>query len=231
MTALPLETADPSSAAVTLDSYVPLLGVEIDELRALAKPLAGKEVTMVNSTRVGGGVAEVLNRIVPLLEELGLRPRWEVLDGDRDFFEVTNAFHKALHGSLAPLPAHAFDIFRSYNDYNRSRLHLDSEFMVMHDPQPAGLIDGRVEHAGHWIWRCHIDLSNPSPEVWNFWNRGWRATTLRSSRRRSFHASFPFRNICFIRPSIRCRTRIAIWIRYSCVPCWRVLGSIRSGPF
>jgi len=175
MTAPPLVTApaldsaeDPASTAVTLDSYIPLLGAEIDELRTLAKPLAGKEVTMVNSTRVGGGVAELLNRILPTMEELGLRPRWEVIAGDRDFFEVTKAFHNALHGSLVPLPANAFDIFRSYNDYNRSRLHLDSEFMVMHDPQPAGLIDGRVKHAGHWIWRCHIDLSNPSPEVWNF---------------------------------------------------------------
>jgi len=175
MTAPPLVTApaldsaeDPASTAVTLDSYIPLLGAEIDELRTLAKPLAGKEVTMVNSTRVGGGVAELLNRILPTMEELGLRPRWEVIAGDRDFFEVTKAFHNALHGSLVPLPANAFDIFRSYNDYNRSRLHLDSEFMVMHDPQPAGLIDGRVDHAGHWIWRCHIDLSNPSPAVWNF---------------------------------------------------------------
>ena len=106
MTAAPLDaTQDPVSAPVTLDSYAPLLGAEIEELRALAKPLAGKEVTMVNSTRVGGGVAELLHRMVPLLEELGLRPRWEVMAGDQDFFEVTKAFHNALHGSLAPLPS------------------------------------------------------------------------------------------------------------------------------
>jgi trehalose synthase len=175
MIAPPLDSAarfdgakEPASAAITLDSYVPLLGGEVDELRTLAKPLAGKEVTMVNTTRVGGGVAELLNRVVPLLEELGLRPRWEVIAGDEDFFEVTKAFHQALEGSPVPLPADAFEIFRSYNDYNRSRMHLDSEFMVIHDPQPAGLIDGRAEHAGHWIWRCHLDVSNPAPEVWNF---------------------------------------------------------------
>src|SRR5580658_7739801 len=137
MIAPPLDSAarfdgakEPASAATTLDSYVPLLGGEVDELRALAKPLAGKEVTMVNTTRVGGGVAELLNRVVPLLEELGLRPRWEVIAGDEDFFEVTKAFHQALEGSPVPLPADAFEIFRSYNDYNRSRMHLDSEFMV-----------------------------------------------------------------------------------------------------
>jgi len=157
-----------TGTATTLDSYVPLLGAEIDELRALAKPLAGKEVVMVNSTRVGGGVAELLTRIVPLLEELGLRPGWEVIAGDRDFFEVTKAFHNALHGAPVALPKNAFEIFRSYNDFNRSRLRLDQEFVVIHDPQPAGLIDGRPGNAGHWVWRCHIDLSRPSLEVWNF---------------------------------------------------------------
>jgi trehalose synthase len=159
---------EPGTEEITLDRYIPVLGPEIDELRALAQPLAGKEVLMVNSTRVGGGVAEMLNRIVPLLEELGLRPRWDIMAGDKDFFEVTKAFHNALHGSPVPLPPNAFDIFRACSEYNRTRLHLDSEFVVMHDPQPAGLIDGRVGHAGHWIWRCHIDLSHPSQEVWNF---------------------------------------------------------------
>lgn len=159
---------DPGKAGLTLDSYVPLLGAEIDELRALAKPLAGKEVAMVSSTRAGGGVAELLTRVVPLLEELGLRPGWEAMAGDRDFSEVAKAFHNLLQGGSPTLPANAFDVFRSYSDYNRSRLRLDSEFVVIHDPQPAGLIDGRVEHAGHWVWRCHIDLSRPSPEVWNF---------------------------------------------------------------
>lgn len=159
---------EPGHEEITLDRYVPLLGAEIDELRSLAQPLAGREVAMVNSTRIGGGVAELLNRIVPLLEELGLRPGWEVMAGERDFFEVTKAFHNALHGSPVPLPPNAFDIFRSYSEYNRSRLRLDSEFVVIHDPQPAALIDARAEHAGHWIWRCHIDLSRPCAEVWDF---------------------------------------------------------------
>lgn len=153
---------------IPLDRYIPLLGAEVDELRALARPLAGREVLMVNSTRVGGGVAELLNRIVPILEELQLRPRWDVVSGTQEFFEVTKAFHNALHGSPAPLPPHAFEIFRTYNRSNRERLQLDSEFVIIHDPQPAGLIDARKDYSSHWVWRCHIDLSRPRADVWDF---------------------------------------------------------------
>ena len=127
-------------SGIHLDDYTPLLGGEVDELRALARPLAHREVLMVNSTRVGGGVAELLNRIVPIMEELEMRPRWEVVIGEQEFYEVTKGFHNALHGSPAPLPDRAFDIFRHYTEVNRERLQLDSEFVVMHDPQPAGLI-------------------------------------------------------------------------------------------
>ena len=151
-----------------LDRYRPLLGAEVDELRTLAKPLEGREVLMVNSTAVGGGVAELLNGMIPLLEELGLAPRWEVIAGGPDFFEVTKAFHNALHGGPFHASPQVFDTFRAYTEMNRMRLNVDSEFVVMHDPQPAGLIDGRQDRKGHWIWRCHIDLSNPNPTVWEF---------------------------------------------------------------
>lgn len=153
---------------ITLDQYVPLLGAEVDELRGLAAPLAGREVLMVNSTRVGGGVAEMLNRVIPIMEELGLRPRWEIIAGAKDFFEVTKFFHNALQGGAAPLPPNAFDIFHAYTNAALERMHLDSELVVIHDPQPAGLIQGRKERSGYWIWRCHIDLSRPNSEVWGF---------------------------------------------------------------
>ena len=154
---------------VPLDDYSAVISAgEVDEMRALAKPLAGRTVQMVNSTAVGGGVAEMLNRIVPLAEELGLNIRWEVMTGGDDFFEVTKAFHNALHGeSYHPEPAH-FDIFRAYNEQNIRRIPLDAEFIIIHDPQPAGFIQARKQKAGHWIWRCHIDLSHPSPSVWGF---------------------------------------------------------------
>ena len=154
---------------VPLDDYSGVVGAgEIDEMRALANPLSGRTVQMVNSTAVGGGVAEMLNRLVPLAEELGLNIRWEVMTGGDDFFEVTKAFHNALHGEpYHPEPAH-FEIFRAYNEQNVKRIPLDAEFVIIHDLQPAGLIEARQQKAGRWIWRCHIDLSHPNPSVWNF---------------------------------------------------------------
>ncbi|MGB2677852.1 MAG: glycosyltransferase [Candidatus Acidiferrum sp.] len=157
------------ASRIPLDDYAAVIGAgELDELRALARPLQGRAVTMVNSTAVGGGVAEILNRFVPLTEELGLRIRWDVMTGGEDFFEVTKAFHNALHGSpYHPDPRH-FDIFRAYTDLNLHRLSLDSEFVVIHDPQPAALIAARKQSSAHWIWRCHIDLSHPDRAVWEF---------------------------------------------------------------
>ena len=154
---------------VPLDEYSAVIGEgEIDEMRALARPLSGRTVQMINSTAVGGGVAEMLNRIVPLAEELGLDIRWDVMTGGDDFFEVTKAFHNALHGEpYHPEPAH-FEIFRAYNEQNMKRIPLDAEFMIIHDPQPAGFIQARKQKSGHWIWRCHIDLSHPNPSVWSF---------------------------------------------------------------
>jgi len=157
------------ASRIPLTDYAGVIGEgEIEELRALAKPLAGRTVEMVNSTAVGGGVAEILNRLVPLGEELGLKIRWEVMTGGEDFFEVTKSFHNALHGEPYHSDPHHFEIFRSYNEQNQKRIPLDAEFVVIHDPQPAGLIQARKDGKNHWIWRCHIDLSHPNRAVWNF---------------------------------------------------------------
>ena len=154
---------------IPLDEYVPLLGEpEIEELRALAKPLRGKRVQMVNSTAVGGGVAEILNRLIPLAEELELDIHWDVMKGGMDFFEVTKAFHNALHGGTYASNDEDFAIFREYNVRNYEMVRQDAEFTIIHDPQPAALIEARREKAGHWIWRCHIDLSRPNSAVWGF---------------------------------------------------------------
>ena len=154
---------------IPLDEYAAVIGAgELEELRALAKPLRGRSVQMINSTAVGGGVAEILNRLVPLAEELELPIRWDVMTGGEDFFEVTKSFHNALHGAPYHAEAHDFAIFRDYNERNLHRLPLDAEFVVIHDPQPAALIEGRPKKANHWIWRCHIDLSHPNRAVWDF---------------------------------------------------------------
>jgi trehalose synthase len=153
-----------------LDQYVAEVGAaEVDELRTLARPLEDATVEMVNSTAVGGGVAELLTRLLPLMRELGLQARWQVLDGAPEFYDVTKAFHNALHGQPYTPGPRDFEIFEEYNRRNRELLALDGRFVVIHDPQPAGLIERRRGDSGQsWIWRCHIDLSRPNPAVWNF---------------------------------------------------------------
>lgn len=154
---------------IPLTDYAVVIGEgEIEELRTLAKPLVGRSVEMVNSTAVGGGVAEMLNRLVPLAEELGLAIRWEVMTGGEDFFEVTKAFHNALHGQPYHADPKHFEIYRAYNEQNLKRIPLDAEFIEIHDPQPAAFIESREDSKNHWIWRCHIDLSHPNRSVWDF---------------------------------------------------------------
>ncbi|MBI4461403.1 MAG: glycosyltransferase [Acidobacteria bacterium] len=164
-------STNPAAAAkpISLDDYRPVVGAsEILDLRVLAGQLAGRRIKMVNSTSVGGGVAEILNRSVPLLQELGLETRWEVIKGGDDFFAVTKGFHNALHGAPYEVRPQDFDIFRSYTEQSLATMQFEEDFIVIHDPQPAGLIEARARSHGAWIWRCHIDVSQPNPTVWEF---------------------------------------------------------------
>jgi trehalose synthase len=152
-----------------LDDYRNVVGsAVIDELHFLARDLKGKTLKMVNSTAVGGGVAEMLNRLVPLLGELEVATHWDVITGGNDFFDVTKAFHNALQGSPYELTRHAQEIFLTCNEQNRQRMQFNEDVVVIHDPQPAALIRARQDAPARWIWRCHIDLSNPNPQVWPF---------------------------------------------------------------
>jgi trehalose synthase len=162
------ETPPPPPPAPTLADYEPIIGKsQIDELRFVARTLKGKRVKMVNSTAMGGGVAEMLNRLVPLLDELEVKTGWEVITGGNDFFEVTKGFHNALHGADFTFTQAARDVFLATTEQNRQRMTFDEDFVVIHDPQPAGLIASK-SGSSHWVWRCHIDLSHPNPDVWNF---------------------------------------------------------------
>jgi trehalose synthase len=152
-----------------VEDYQGIVGQgQLDTLRFLAQELKGKTIKMVNSTAVGGGVAEMLNRIVPLLSELDVPTHWDVITGGNDFFEVTKAFHNALHGSPYDLTDAARKIFLMYNEQNRERMQFGEDLVVIHDPQPAALIRSKDKTRAHWVWRCHIDLSNPDKKVWEF---------------------------------------------------------------
>ena len=163
------ETPPAPAPPPLLADYEPLIGKgELDELRFLAADLKGKTVKMVNSTAVGGGVAEMLDRLVPLLNEVEVPTRWDVITGGNDFFEITKAFHNALHGGEYQLTPEIKEVFLRYSEQNRQRMHFDEDVVVIHDPQPAALVRAREGSQSKWVWRCHIDLSNPNPDVWGF---------------------------------------------------------------
>lgn len=154
---------------VALQDYQEVVGAAvIEELRVLADRVRGRRMQHVNSTSVGGGVAEILTRMVPLLRELGVDARWDVIKGDQAFFNVTKAFHNALHGQPEEITAEMFEVFRAATEMNLRELDLGGDVIVIHDPQPVGLVQRKNEIGRGWIWRCHIDVSAPQPDVWNF---------------------------------------------------------------
>lgn len=152
-----------------LESYEPIVGLQvIEELKSLAKNLEGKRVLHINSTAVGGGVAEILNRMVPLLGELGVQTRWDVIKGGEAFYAVTKKMHNALHGNEQNFTDKDFEVFFDVQEKNLSQMRLDDDIVFVHDPQPIGLIKRKNDFRNKWIWRCHVDVSNPQVSVWNF---------------------------------------------------------------
>jgi trehalose synthase len=156
-------------SSVHLSDYEPIVGREtIEELHLLAEGLKRRRIKMVNSTAVGGGVAEILNRLIPLLNDLGIPTQWTVIKGGEDFFEVTKRVHNALHGEQISFPSRMKEIFLEVNRENLKYIDLDQDVMVVHDPQPIVYIEARERTHAKWVWRCHIDISHPNEEVWEF---------------------------------------------------------------
>src|SRR5579885_3877238 len=129
---------------------------------------SGKRVRNISSTRFGGGVAEILNRLIPLLREVGVDARWEVIRGTQEFFDLTKRMHNALHGKPDTFTAQDREIYNQATEENLSALDLSSDIVFVHDPQPAGLVRARRDLGNKWIWRCHIDVSAPAPGAWEF---------------------------------------------------------------
>ncbi|MDJ0692030.1 MAG: glycosyltransferase [Xenococcaceae cyanobacterium MO_188.B32] len=155
-----------------LETYARVAGEEVlDQLRQLAKPLQGMNVVHVNSTAVGGGVAEILTKLVPLMRELDINASWEVITGDEEFFQCTKSMHNALQGNQVPISGSLLRHYEEVNADNADKLRSTLEaadFVFIHDPQPAPLLNYCPNRKGKWVWRCHIDASHPYRPVWKF---------------------------------------------------------------
>jgi len=152
---------------IKIDDYIPIVGQStIDEIRMLAAKMAGRRVQHINSTAVGGGVAEILNRMVPLLNEVGVNAGWDLIKGGENFYSVTKKFHNALHGRREAIDQRDFDIFMETSRENIAKLDISGDIVFVHDPQPIALVEKKK--GNKWLWRCHIDVSNPNQKVWGF---------------------------------------------------------------
>ncbi|MEE9612506.1 MAG: hypothetical protein V3W19_14730, partial [Desulfatiglandales bacterium] len=152
-----------------LFDYKEVVGPDIiEELTILASHAGKRSIKMVNSTAVGGGVAEMLKRIVPLLNEIGIQVNWEVIKGDDEFFEITKNFHNSLQGKAGHFRKDVLKKYLANNEMNSNEMDFDEDLIVIHDPQPAALIHWNKKRKNKWVWRCHIDMSHPNQQLWGF---------------------------------------------------------------
>lgn len=144
---------------------------DLQLLQKLGEKLRNKAFLHINSTRAGGGVAEILQRMIPLLQEIGISARWEVIEGDDEFFNITKKIHNTLQGNLDHISKEMWGHHYEVNKRNAEKINLEADAVLIHDPQPAPLIEFRKN--GKWIWRCHIDAANPLKEVSDYLRRYW----------------------------------------------------------
>src|ERR671933_2780141 len=140
----------------------------MDEIRRLAEPLAGRRVVHLSATAFGGGVAEINYTLIPLMQDAGLEVEWRIIRGQEEFFNVTKKIHNGLQGGPEGLTAEDKEIFLRYQELNAAEFENDADFVIVHDPQPIGMIGCCPSTRAQWIWRCHIDLSAPNPDLLDF---------------------------------------------------------------
>jgi trehalose synthase len=151
-----------------LEDYEQFVGSEtIERIKGKAKLLQDFHIVNVNSTYYGGGVSQLLSSLTLLMNSLGIKTGWRVIHGPPDFFSITKKIHNALQGGEINLSDRKMDIYESVIYENAVRNHLDHDMVIIHDPQPLPLIN-HYRRKGPWIWRCHIDLSKPDQDLWNY---------------------------------------------------------------
>jgi trehalose synthase len=155
-------------AIKSLDKYQDIVGDSVvQKIRAEASSLSEKKMVHINSTYQGGGVAEILNSLIILLNDVGIETDWRILHGTLDFFTITKKFHNALQGDRINLSEKKKEIYYINNVNNAIFSHINHDFVVVHDPQPLPIITCYKKRQP-WVWRCHIDISTPNREVWNY---------------------------------------------------------------
>lgn len=186
----------------TLEFYKSLVGESaIEDLHLLAQRLRGRRICCINTTKTGGGVAEILSRMVPILNGLGVDVRWEILEAPAEFYRATKKLHNALHGRHETLPTEMLQRLVEVNRHNLSRMNLDADIVFVHDPQPIALVEARRQLGGRWVWRCHIDLTYAQPDAWEFVRRYVQHYDAAVYSAPAFARPMPLRQI-LIAPSI-----------------------------
>lgn len=152
----------------SVEEYRNLVSEQVEEIKELAKPLKGLKVVHINATAYGGGVAEILYTLVPLMRSIGLNACWRVIEAPPEFFNVTKKFHNTLQGANIDITEEEWQLYETVCKNNVDLLDGDEDIVVVHDPQPAAIRTfAKNNSTTKWIWRCHIDLSTPNREVWN----------------------------------------------------------------
>jgi trehalose synthase len=153
----------------TLKDYEKIIGKkDIKQIESLASLSKGKKVIMVSSTKDGGGVSEILHRLVPLINELGICCEWKVIIGNNGFFNITKNIHNALQGKRIKFLEEDLKKYIEVNKENAESLKLDADIVIIHDPQPLPLVEFYKKSKAKWVWRCHVDISKPELNLWKF---------------------------------------------------------------
>ena len=162
------DTDVPIPKLISVEDYEPLVGSEtVERILAKAERLRDMHVVNVNSTYYGGGVAEILSSLTLLMNAAGIRTGWRVIQGRPDFFSITKKMHNALQGEDINLSTLKQDIYEEVVFENSVRMHIDHDLVIVHDPQPLPLIR-HFRKKAPWVWRCHVDLSQPNTELWSY---------------------------------------------------------------